>query len=82
MRINAYQWQLYLRAGGQETVERFAHVFDNGRDLRDLILPLFTAYCPDAFLAEALEESVAAFAQARANDAETHLETDAARGYL
>ena len=79
MRINAYQWQLYLRAGGQETVERFAHVFDNGRDLRDLILPLFTAYCPDAFLAEALEESVAAFAQARANDAETHPETDAAR---
>lgn len=79
MRINAYQWQLYLRAGGQETVERFAHVFDNGRDLRDLILPLFTAYCPDAFLAEALEESVAAFAQARANAAETYLETDAAR---
>ena len=76
MRING---QLYLRAGGQETVERFAHVFDNGRDLRDLILPLFTAYCPDAFLAEALEESVATFAQARANDAETHPETDAAR---
>ena len=79
MRINAYQWQLYLRAGGQEMVERFERVLDNGRDMRDLMLPLFKAYCPDTFGAEAIEESIAAFAQARANDAETHLEAEATR---
>ena len=83
MRINAYQWQLYIRAGGWETVGRFASgLRGDGEQMRELVLPLFKAYCPDTFLAQMVEESIAAFAEAYANAEEAFAGTDAGGAYV
>lgn len=82
MRINAYQWQLYLRAGGQETVERFASgLYGDGKQMRGLVISLFKAYCPDTSLAQKIEESITAFAEAHANAEDAFAERDAPGAY-
>ena len=82
MRINAYQWQLYLRAGGQETVERFAFgLHGDGKQMRELVISLFKAYCPDTFLVQTIEESITAFAEAHANAEDAFVEKDVSGAY-
>ena len=82
MRINAYQWHLYLRAGGQETVERFAFgLHGDGKQMRELVISLFKAYCPDTFLVQTIEESITAFAEAHANAEDAFVEKDVSGAY-
>ena len=82
MRINAYQWQLYLRSGGQEAIERFASgLHGDGKQMQGLVISLFKAYCPDTFLAQAIEESIAAFAEAHANAEDAFAERGAPGAY-
>ena len=62
MKMNTYHWQLYLLAGGQKIVECFESCLrGDWQILRDLADALFSAYCPDPFLAQSVRESIDAF---------------------
>ncbi|MBQ3761771.1 MAG: hypothetical protein II875_07160 [Clostridia bacterium] len=49
MKFNKYQWELYLKAGGQKTVQRF-HDFLEGQleDYPNLVKQLVSGFCPDS----------------------------------
>lgn len=59
MQINPYQWNLYLQAGGQETVDRFAAWIRHQTDgFIPFVQSLVSAYCPDDTLKEEIAEQI------------------------
>lgn len=48
MAFNTYQWNLYLKAGGERTVQRFQDFLDGKLDdYPNLVKELVSGYCPD-----------------------------------
>lgn len=51
MALNRYQWNLYLKAGGEKTVHRFQAFLDGKfEDYPDLIKELVSKFCPDKWI--------------------------------
>ena len=49
--------------------------------MRELVISLFKAYCPDTFLVQTIEESITAFAEAHANAEDAFVEKDISGAY-
>ena len=53
MELTRYQWEIYLKAGGQKVVDHFQHVINGDRDgFEKLIVECLFAFCPDKALIE------------------------------
>ena len=75
MQMNSYLWSLYLNAGGQAIVDRFA-AFEAGdwAGFSAFILSLVAAYCPDSTLADdfagAVDEAIAVLENSNSENAD------------
>ena len=73
--MNSYLWSLYLNAGGQAIVDRFA-AFEAGdwAGFSAFILSLVAAYCPDSTLADdfagAVDEAIAVLENSNSENAD------------
>ena len=53
MELTQYQWEIYLKAGGQKMVDHFQRVINGDRDgFEELIVECLYAFCPDKALIE------------------------------
>ena len=53
MGLMQYQWEIYLKAGGQKVVDHFQRVIDGDRDgFEELVVECLFAFCPDKALIE------------------------------
>lgn len=53
MALNKYQWNLYLKAGGEKTVHRFQDFLEGKlNDYPDLIKELVSGFCPDKWIVQ------------------------------
>ena len=58
MKLNKYQWELYLNAGGQKTVQRFRDFIDGKLDdYPELVKEMVSKFCPDEGIVQNQYES-------------------------